>query len=249
MITSAPSRATVSELEAYARCPMEYFLKYNREVPAQLVSTAPLTELPGNILGDIVHAVIRGRLESPSTRIAELIDHHATSHDIPHALIPLEDIEPLCMRAIDFHHQHQWQEWRAEVPFAIQVNATLVHGTIDFLGRDTKGWHIVDYKTDRLATAADMPERAKSYQLQMMAYAAAANRAGMAPLMDTTLLFLRIEDQVTQKIMPQDTETALARIAAIIENIRQKKWDTDRTPPCRQCPYHHNQMCWEDRLR
>lgn len=249
MTTLAPSHATVSELEAYARCPLEYFLKYNRKVPAQTLDTAPITELPGNLLGDIVHAVIHGLLQSPSAGIAELVDRHASSHEIPHALIPLQEIETLCARALAFHRERQWQEWRAEVPFALQLNATLVHGTIDFLGRDTAGWHIVDYKTDRLASASDMPERAKAYHLQMMAYAAAASRAKIAPLIDTTLLFLRVEDQVAHTIASQDSANALDTIAAILDSIRQKNWDTGSTPPCRQCPYHHNQMCWEDRLK
>lgn len=240
MITSAPSHTTVSELEAYARCPMEYFLKYDREVPAQTL---------GSILGDIVHTVIHQLLETPGTRIAEGVDRYATTHEIPHGLIPLNEIETLCTRAIAFHQRRQWQEWRSEVPFALQVGATLVHGTIDFLGRDANGWHIVDYKTDRLASAADMPERAKAYHLQMMAYAAAASRAGIAPLIDTTLLFLRIEDQVVQPITPHDTDNALTTIAKISNCIGQKNWALDATPPCRQCPYHHNQMCWEDRLR
>lgn len=249
MITSAPSHATVSELEAYARCPMEYFLKYDRKAPAQTFSADPITELPGNVLGDIVHAVIHALLESPSARIAELVDRHATHHEIPHTLIPLEEIETLCTRALAFHHERQWLEWQAEIPFALQAGATLVHGTIDFLGRDANGWHIVDYKTDRLASAADMPERAKAYHLQMMAYAAAASRAGVAPLIDTTLLFLRIEDQVVQPITPQDTDGALLTISKASECIGQKSWAPGAAPPCRQCPYHHNQMCWEDRLQ
>lgn len=249
MTSSAPLHATVSELEAYARCPMEYFLKYDRQAPAQILNAEPITELPGNVLGDIVHTVIHGLLETPNLRIAEFVDRHATTHEIPHDLIPLNEIETLCTRAITFHRQQHWLEWRAEVPFAIQIGGTLLHGTVDFCGRNTDGWHIVDYKTDRLASAADMPERAKAYQLQMLAYAAAAHRAGLTPLRDTTLLFLRIENQVTHAVAPSDTDNALLTMATLLDCIGQKKWTPGATPPCRQCPYHHNQMCWEDRLK
>lgn len=249
MSDSTPSHATVSELEAYARCPMEYFLKYSRFVPAQTFDTPILTELPGNMLGDLVHAVIREKMESPERDVAEITDQIARGREMPTHLVPLSDVETMCMRALAHHEVQRWQEFHTEVPFVMRLRDTLLHGTIDFLGRSQTGWHINDYKTDRLAAKASVQERAKSYTLQMQAYAAAATQAGLTPLVDTTLLFLRTDSAVTQTVSPTDGAAVIQTMNCIIENIKTENWDTGPTPPCTTCPFHHNQMCWEDRLK
>ncbi len=244
-----PSHITVSELEAYARCPMEYYLKYHRGVPAQRFESSFPTELPGNILGDLVHTVVRTLLESSSETCAAVVDRLTIQNQIPPQIVQLPEIETLCARALTFHQKRKWGNYRVETPFVLKVGDSLVRGTIDFLGQDAQGWHIVDYKTDKLATAADMPKRAASYQLQMAAYAAAAHCAGLTPLLDTTLLFLRIDDAVTQAITTDTAQTAIATLSEIIAQITTQRWDIGPTPPCRTCPYHHNGMCWEDQLK
>lgn len=245
----APSHITVSELEAYERCPMEYFLKYHRGVPTQRFETALPTELPGNLLGDLVHTVVRTLLEASTETCASVVDRIAIQNQIPSQIIPLAEIETLCKRALAFHQQKRWSEYRVETPFILSIGDSFIRGTIDFLGRDNQGWHIVDYKTDRLASAKEMPTRAASYQLQMTAYAAAVQCAGLAPLMDTTLLFLRIDDIVRQPVSSDATESAIKTMSEIITQISAQHWQVRETPPCRTCPYHHNGMCWEDQLK
>lgn len=249
MSDSHPSHATVSELEAYARCPMEYFLKYSRGVPAQTFDTPILTELPGNMLGDLVHAVIREKMDSPDRDVAEITDHIAREREMPTHLVPLSDVEAMCARALTHHEAQGWDEFRMEVPFVMRLSGTLLHGTIDFLGRNTTGWHIVDYKTDRLAAKSSVKEHAKSYTLQMQAYAVAATQAGITPLLDTTLLFLRTDSAVSQPASSADATATIQTMNCILGNIKKETWDTGPNPPCTTCPFHHNKMCWEDRLK
>lgn len=249
MNDSTPSHTTVSKLEAYARCPMEYFLKYSRGVPAQAFDTPILTELPGNTLGELVHAVIRKKMDSPERDAAEITDQIAREREMPMSMVPLGDIEAMCGRAMAYHESQKWNEFRMEVPFVMRLDTALLHGTIDFLGRNNTGWHILDYKTDRLAAKSSVQERAKSYALQMQAYSAATTQAGITPLLDTTLLFLRIDGRVTQPVTPKDCEAAIHTMNCILENIKKETWDAGPNPPCKTCPFHHNKMCWEDRLK
>lgn len=249
MSSLAPSHITVSELEAYARCPMEYYLKYHRGIPTQHFESALPTDLPGNILGDLVHTVVRTLLESPTETCASVVDRLSIQNQIPPQIIQLPEIETLCARALAFHQKKNWKDYRVETPFVLKVGGSFVRGTIDFLGRDDQGWHIVDYKTDKLATAADMPKRAASYHLQMAAYAAATHHAGITPLQDTTLLFLRIDDTVTEAVTKMTTPSAITTMSEIIFQISAQQWDIKPTPPCRTCPYHHNGMCWKDQLK
>lgn len=240
---------TVSRLESYSRCPMEYYLKYHRGLPAQVVDPGPVTTLPGNLLGDLVHGVIREKMTRPDRGVADVVRNLAQEREIPEALIPMEEIATWVARALQYHQACQWTDYRMELPFVMRLGDTLVRGTIDFLGQDAAGWHVVDYKTDRMAARSEVVARAKSYTLQMQAYAAAATQAGLQPMVDTTLLFLRSDDVVTTPITPKDAAAVQDHILGIIAQIAQEDWDVGRNPPCKTCPYHHNGMCWEDRLR
>lgn len=228
---------------------MEYFLKYVRRVPAQILPGDLRSELPGNILGDIVHAVIREKLDSPQRAIDDIVKRIAISRELPMALLPMEEIRQLSQRAIAYHAERQWQQYRTEQPFSLRIGAAIVHGTVDFLGKDGKGWHITDYKTDRLAAKSELTARAKSYDLQMLAYAGAATLAGLTPLISTTLLFLRLHAPVTAAVAEGVDVHARRTLQGVIGQIEAKNWEVGRSPPCRSCPYHHNGMCWEDRLR
>lgn len=240
---------TVSRLESYSRCPMEYYLKYHRGVPAQVVGPEPATALPGNLLGDLVHGVIRKMMTRPDRDVADATRDLAQEREIPTPLIPMDEIAAWVARAVQYHRARQWTDYRIELPFVMRMGDTLVRGTIDFLGRDAAGWHVVDYKTDRMAARSELAARAKSYALQMQAYAAAATHAGLQPVVDTTLLFLRGDDVVTTPITPQDAASVREEMAGIMKKIEEENWDVGRSPPCKTCPYHHNGMCWEDRLK
>lgn len=66
-----------------------------------------------------------------------------------------------------------------------------VQGYIDCLYQDASGgWHLVDYKTNDV-TAADVPNVAQKYELQLYVYALAAERALGQPPVELVLHFLR----------------------------------------------------------
>ncbi|MCE5328433.1 MAG: UvrD-helicase domain-containing protein [Planctomycetaceae bacterium] len=77
-----------------------------------------------------------------------------------------------------------------ELSFTLDVAPLTLRGQIDLLYRDEGGWHIVDYKSDRVA-AAEVATKARRYRLQMAAYALAARALLHEPPADATLYFLR----------------------------------------------------------
>ncbi len=78
-----------------------------------------------------------------------------------------------------------------ELSFLFRGPGLDVSGKIDLLYQDAGGdWHVVDYKSDRLA-AADVGARAARYELQMMMYAAAAAGHLGQNVADATVYFLR----------------------------------------------------------
>lgn len=240
---------SVSELETYARCPMAYYLKHHRGIPAQDFNRPALDELPGNIVGDLVHAVIRDMLTDERHSVDDCVQKIACEQELPASLIPLDEVRNLCERALSYHRAQGWLEMHVETAFSITIGHAIVRGTIDFLGRTANGWHLVDYKTDQLAAKSVMAEHAKNYHLQMTTYALAATRAGLTPLIDTTLLFLRLDAPVNMGLDGQTITASAHDIDKIIAAIAAEKWEAGINPPCRTCPYHHNGLCWEDKLK
>jgi ATP-dependent exoDNAse (exonuclease V) beta subunit len=66
-----------------------------------------------------------------------------------------------------------------------------LQGFIDCLYRDAAGgWHLVDYKTNRVA-AERVAEEAAAYEMQMLVYALAVERITKSPPVELALCFLR----------------------------------------------------------
>ena len=86
-----------------------------------------------------------------------------------------------------------------EVPFAVNVDGTILEGLIDLAFDDGTGLTIVDYKTDDVPEQ-HLAEHAKSYRLQVGAYALAAREVfGKAPKA-AALLFLRAGREIPVEI-------------------------------------------------
>lgn len=61
---------------------------------------------------------------------------------------------------------------RVETPMTyVEAGGTVVRGTIDLVYRMEDGWHLVDYKTDRVRAGADTQRLAERYAPQVEAYA------------------------------------------------------------------------------
>ena len=96
-----------------------------------------------------------------------------------------------------------------ELPFAWDWDGLPVHGAIDLVYRDAAGWHVIDFKTDRLdgTTAAEIGRR---YLVQIGLYQRAVEAAvGEQPA--AGLLFLRSGELVEPDRAALDAALAEAR--------------------------------------
>ena len=80
-----------------------------------------------------------------------------------------------------------------EYPFAVSLadapETLVLRGTIDLVYRTPTGWHLVDYKTDRLTTSPEALDRFDAYAEQVRQYAAAWNAHADAPIARALLWF------------------------------------------------------------
>jgi ATP-dependent helicase/nuclease subunit A len=76
-------------------------------------------------------------------------------------------------------------------PEGARGDSRYLQGFFDCVYRDAKGgWHLVDYKTNDV-TAAEVPREAQHYEMQMLLYALALERALGEPPVELALHFLR----------------------------------------------------------
>ncbi len=132
----------------------------------------------------------------------------------------------------------------AELSFVYRAGAVDITGQIDLLHQDAEGlWHVVDYKSDRIAPE-QTSEHAGRYELQMMTYLAAAGKAFETDIADATVYFLRAG--VSHRFgATSDTiaaaEQRLADLATELVHCRRagqfpRIGDTDKSL-CNSCPY------------
>ncbi|HEX5763080.1 MAG TPA: UvrD-helicase domain-containing protein [Solirubrobacterales bacterium] len=111
---------------------------------------------------------------------------------------------------------------RAEVPFLLELDSTLLRGSIDLLVEaDGQPPLVLDYKTDRL-DGATPTERARRYTVQRDLYALAVAEARGAAQVEVAYVFLERADQPVVQLLDRDEIAAgrerlrgtIARIAA-----------------------------------
>jgi ATP-dependent helicase/nuclease subunit A len=126
-----------------------------------------------------------------------------------------------------------------ELEFAYDAGAVTIGGKIDLLYQDVAGWHIVDYKSDRVS-AGSAEAHAARYRTQMLIYlAAAANHLPGAPA-DATLYFLRSGALVTIPAPAAGEPDASARIAELAADFVRRRRAGDlahASGHCGACPF------------
>ena len=93
-----------------------------------------------------------------------------------------------------------------ELPFAWDWDGVPVHGSIDLVYRDADGWHVIDFKSDRL-NGTSAQEAASHYAVQIGLYQRAIEAAVGEPA-SAGLLFLRSGELALPG--PAEVEAALA---------------------------------------
>ncbi len=93
-----------------------------------------------------------------------------------------------------------------ELPFSWDWEGVPVHGSIDLVYRDASGWHVIDFKSDRL-NGTSAQEAARRYAVQIGLYQRAIE-AAVGEAATAGLLFLRSGELA--RLEPAEVEAALA---------------------------------------
>lgn len=239
---------SVSELEAYDRCPREHDLKYVLGLPASRLFAGDAAGLAANVVGSIVHGVLEGLDPAAPESIPSLIDLACLKNGILPEKRALHGIRRAVESALALPFARRLGEGRREVRFDWTLRGSLISGSIDWMLPADGGWEIVDFKTDDVDEGR-APERARDYALQLVCYALAAEAATGERVAATSLAFLTPGVVICTPMDDARRAEGKARIEAIIDAIGSGRMMASTAPPCRSCPYHHNGLCWEDRLR
>ena len=101
--------------------------------------------------------------------------------------------------------------WR-EAFVAAEVEGVVVEGFVDLLWEDEAGLHVGDWKTDRLASAADRRSKADRYALQLATYAVALEHVAGRPVVDVVLVFCGEGAAVEEVVAGAELDAAKAAV-------------------------------------
>jgi ATP-dependent exoDNAse (exonuclease V) beta subunit len=96
-----------------------------------------------------------------------------------------------------------------EVPFAVEVEGTVLSGAIDLLFVEDEALILVDFKTD---AGDDLAAKANAYRPQMLAYALAAQRVLCKPVREVILFFLAADREWPIAVTDEAIGEAVAHI-------------------------------------
>lgn len=150
-------------------------------------------------LGSLVHAVLEEIDFSGGSDVRALVERHAQRH-LPESDATLD--EPIAMTeqflssdrakelasAAECHRELEFLlAWPPESPVP---GGRYLQGFIDCLYRDEAGWHVLDFKTNRISRST-LDRVAADYEMQMLVYALAVEKIlGTSPV-ELVLHFLR----------------------------------------------------------
>lgn len=237
-------KLSVSQLDAYSVCPMQFYLKYVLGLPASELARKDAARVEPNVYGSIVHAMLmratrdeqelRAQAHSEALRIGVYLEE---------ALMQklLADVKT----AITLAGEEDIEAGYRELPFELFAGTSTISGTIDWLKPASSGFEIIDYKTGTEKASA-LQAKAEQYEMQMQAYALAAETITGKEVKATKLIFPSAGEIVMQRMDNARRTLARSNIADIVNGIEQRDYKIKAKPPCKGCIFHRNGMCWEN---
>lgn len=250
----AQAELAVTALGDFARCPMLYRWRYELRVPPERkkMGSTPVFLDPATV-GTLYH------------RCMQLLDFHQPQRPRDLLTRVLGEMELEAAGQLDGLDEEltkilammqggaMWKRLACakqlyrELDFVLAVGPASLRGQIDLLYEDAEGWHIVDYKSDRVE-AKDAPAHARAYELQMLVYSLAAGKmaaCGAAALVDASLYFLRPGVEHRMELSAEDAAAAQANVTEAIGRLttcrRSGVFPLNRTRSCGYCG--HRALC------
>lgn len=168
----------------------------------------------GTHLGRAVHAVVQS---TPADGPPEVLRAFARAQAVAEGIPGREaDITALASRAFESQAMARARPARRatrEVPFAVEIDGTVVEGFVDMLVDGDGGLEIIDWKTDDI-TEAEVGRRMAQYELQAGLYVLGITRATGRPVRRVTYVFLSPGVERDMGEPGRLMDVALARLAA-----------------------------------
>lgn len=133
-------------------------------------------ETRGVIIGRLFHKAIHRWCFPGDPLLEGLLESEALRSGLVNADLKAAAIEGAKAHLERLHAHPLWQEIHTvseryhELPFTLQVNNHTQIGFIDLVYRDEVGWHIIDFKTDPIATTAQRDALVEKYTRQIQRY-------------------------------------------------------------------------------
>lgn len=163
----------------------------------------------GTALGRAVHSVLQTVDLRTGDGVDAMAQVHAAREGVPGRWSEVATLARTALESQVVRTAVQgrfWRELYVGVPFADGV----LEGFVDLLFEGPEGLEVVDYKTDRVRSDAEVDRLASRYRLQGAAYAAAVGASTGRPVRRCTFLFLRGEEAVAKEV--DDLEGAIAEV-------------------------------------
>ena len=241
----------VTALSEFERCPMLYRWRYELRVPVPAQGLAGPASQVGQMdpltLGTLLHRcmeLLDFALPQSSMALVQQAAEDVGLEEAAGLAAVAQELESMIGK---FRRHELGRSLRGargayrELDFVMDLGLARLRGQIDLLYQDASGeWHIVDYKSDRVGDEGPAGH-APRYELQMLAYAAAAESYLGRPPADATLYFLRPAATHVLSISPAAMGAARERFARLgaelIAARRAGSFGLRRSAACAFCPY------------
>ncbi|MBW6467336.1 MAG: UvrD-helicase domain-containing protein, partial [Brevefilum sp.] len=144
--------------------------------PASWRATAQDGELPGKVLGKLVHQALHRWCFPGDPQLEKLLQNEALQAGLVNESQRADAIDQAVERLERLRQHPLWAqidtaaERHHELPYAVQVGRGTENRFIDLLYRDGDSWRIIDFKTDPIHTPGYREELLLRYSPQVLRY-------------------------------------------------------------------------------
>ncbi len=243
---AAQLRLSVSQLDSYSVCPMQYYLKYVLGLPASEVTRPNPQQIEPNIYGSIVHAML-----AQATGERSALEAAAKSACLASGVAidskRLDRLVADALGAIELAGADGIEGGFRELPFEMRFREHTISGTLDWLKPTADGFEIIDYKTGT-EKVSKLASKEDQYEVQMQLYSLAAEAITGKKVVATSLVFPAAGRVLKREMDAKRRKAAAQNVEAIVAGIESRDYKIKAKPPCESCIYMRNGMCWERRM-
>ncbi|MFH1654050.1 MAG: ATP-dependent DNA helicase [Pseudomonadota bacterium] len=233
-LTLHPQSFTVSHLECYNQCPMQYYYKYILGFPPSrhISKNEPINAITR---GTILHGVIARVKDLKS--IPDLIKTESLKQGIIPDEATLTSFQSLLMGWLDTPLGKRIAEGEHELNFEWKVDERSINGTVDWFLSNDDGIEIIDFKTDKVESE-EAEKRASIYDLQLSIYALAIEAAKKQLVKKTSIVFLNTATTIEEDFDDKRRSATLKKLKEIFDGIENSKFDASPDQKlCYHCTY------------